>query len=93
MATAPTKKTITFRVEPELKKAFIEAAHANNQTAAQVLHEAIRRYVQVTSASTSFEHMDMDAVMKRMTDKQAEWDAFMENLKAEDEKRGMIAKS
>ena len=25
MASAPTKKTVTFRVEPELKKAFIEA--------------------------------------------------------------------
>ena len=93
MATAPTKKTITFRVEPELKKAFIEAAHANNQTAAQVLREAMRRYVEVTTASKSIEHMDMDAVMKRMTDKQAEWDAFMEDLKAEDEKRGMVAKS
>lgn len=93
MATAPKKKTITFRVEPELKKAFIEAAHSNNQTAAQVLREAMRRYVEVTTASKSIEHMDMDAVMKRMTDKQAEWDAFMENLKAEDKKRGIVAKS
>ena len=53
----------------------------------------MRRYVQVTTVSKSIEHMDMDAVMKRMTDKHAEWDAFMENLKAEDEKRGMVAKS
>ncbi|WP_208742005.1 hypothetical protein [Alcanivorax sp.] len=93
MATAPKKKTITFRVEPELKKAFIEAAHSNNQTAAQVLREAMRRYVQATATSKPSPHMDMAAVMKHIAGKQADWDAFMEDLKAEDEKRGMVAKS
>ena len=37
--------------------------------------------------------MDMRAVMNRLSNKDDEWDAFMENLKAEDEKRGMVAKS
>ncbi|MAC16669.1 MAG: hypothetical protein CL539_18650 [Alcanivorax sp.] len=38
-------------------------------------------------------NMDMRAVMNRLSSKDDEWDAFMENLKAEDEKRGMVAKS
>lgn len=37
--------TFTFRIDESLKQAFVRAARANDQTAAQVLRAAMREYL------------------------------------------------
>jgi predicted transcriptional regulator len=68
---AMRETTYTFRVDQELKKAFTEAAHANDRPGSQLLREFMRDYVERAEHDSWF-RAEVEQSLKEADDQNVE---------------------
>jgi predicted transcriptional regulator len=83
--------TFTFRVDGELKKAFTNAAHANDRPGAQLLRDFMRDYVERTEHDAWF-RAEVEQSLREAEDPNVEWVPHEEVLQKWNARRGELHK-